>query len=209
MARDLGPASRLCRREGTHLFLKGTKCDSGKCPADRRSYPPGQHGQSRVKLSDYGIQLREKQKLKRMYGMLERQFRRTFTIVQKTKGVTGQMLLAMLERRLDNVVYRLGFATSRREGRQLVCHGAVVVNGRRVTIASYSAKVGDVINIDPRRNGQCARIRANLERTAARRKPSWMQVEPAALRGSVIREPQREDMEAGIQEQLIVELYSK
>jgi len=209
MARYTGPASRLCRREGTHLFLKGMKCDTGKCSSDKRSYPPGQHGQIRVRLSDYGIQLREKQKVKRMYGMLERQFRRYFTIAQKAKGVTGQMLLEMLERRLDNVLYRMGFATSRREGRQIVSHRALTVNGHRVNIPSYQVKVGDVIQLAPQRTGQAARVKQNLERTKSRPVPPWIQVEPGQLKGVIVRTPERNDIGASIQEQLIVELYSK
>ena len=209
MARYTGPAARLCRREGTHLFLKGTKCERGKCASDKRAYPPGQHGQIRVKLSDYGIQLREKQKVKRMYGMLERQFHRYFAIAQKAKGVTGQQLLEMLERRLDNVCYRLGFATSRREGRQLVAHRALTVNGRPVNIPSYQVKAGDVIQLGPQRKGQAARIKENLERTKNRPVPAWLQVDTGALKGVVTRVPAREDIGDAIQEQLIVELYSK
>ncbi len=191
------------------MFLKGTKCDRGKCSSDKRAYPPGQHGQRRVKLSDYGIQLREKQKVKRMYGMLERQFRRYFSVAQKAKGVTGQQLLEMLERRLDNVCYRLGFATSRREGRQMVAHRALTVNGRPVNIPSYQVKVGDVVQIAPQRKGQAARAKESLERTKTRPVPAWLQVEAEGLKGVVVRAPAREDVGASIQEQLIVELYSK
>jgi small subunit ribosomal protein S4 len=209
MARDTGPGARLCRREGMHLFLKGTKCDRGKCAGDKRAYPPGQHGQLRVKLSDYGIQLREKQKVKRMYGMLERQFRRYFGIASKQKGVTGQQLLEMLERRLDNVVYRMGFATSRREGRQMVGHRAMLVNGRGVNIPSYQVKVGDTIKVAPARKGQAARIKANLEMTKNRPVPAWLQVDTEQQQGVVVRAPQRDDIGQAIQEQLIVELYSK
>ena len=185
------------------------KCESGKCPADKRTYPPGQHGQLRVKLSNYGIQLREKQKVKRMYGMLERQFRRYFNIAQKTKGVTGQTLLEMLERRLDNVLYRMGFATSRREGRQLVSHRAATVNGRMVGIPSYQVKVGDVVQIMPQRKGQAERVKQNLERTKARLIPAWLQVDGKDLKGVITRVPQKDDLGVAIQEQLIVELYSK
>jgi small subunit ribosomal protein S4 len=192
MGRYTGPAARLCRREGAHLFLKGMKCDTGKCSGEKRAYPPGQHGQLRVKLSDYGIQLREKQKVKRMYGMLESQFRRYFSIAHKAKGVTG-----------------LGFATSRREGRQMVSHRATTVNGRPVSIPSYLVKVGDVIQVSPARKGQAARIKQNLERTKTRPVPGWLQVDAEQLRGVVVRTPQRDDVGASIQEQLIVELYSK
>ena len=209
MGRYTGPTARLCRREGTHLFLKGMKCDTGKCSSVKRAYPPGQHGQLRVKLSDYGIQLREKQKVKRMYGMLERQFRRYFNLAQKAKGVTGQQLLEMLERRLDNVLYRLGFATSRREARQVVGHRAVTVNGRLVNIPSYQVKVGDVIQLAPQRKGQIERAKQNLERTKTRPVPAWLQADTDQLKGVVVRTPQRDDVGAGIQEQLIVELYSK
>ena len=185
------------------------KCDTGKCADEKRAYPPGQHGQLRVKLSDYGIQLREKQKVKRMYGMLERQFRRYFNIAQKAKGVTGQQLLEMLERRLDNELYRMGFATSRREGRQIVGHRATMVNGRLVNIPSYQIKVGDVIQLAPQRKGQAERIKQNLERTKTRPVPAWLQVDTEQLKGVVVRTPQRDDVGASIQEQLIVELYSK
>jgi len=199
----------LCRREGMKLFLKGTKCYTPKCPIEKRSFPPGQHGQLRVKLSDYGIQLREKQKVKRMYGVLERQFKRYFSIAQKTKGVTGQMLLEMLERRLDNVLYRMGVATSRKEGREMVRHRAVTVNGRRVDLPSYSVKVGDVVQIAAHRDGQSARMKENLERTKDHPAPSWIQLDAEQLRGTIIRTPQKVDIGLPIQEQLIVELYSK
>ena len=209
MARYLGPSCRLCRRQGTKLFLKGTKCYTPICPVDKRAFPPGQHGQLRVKLSDYGIQLREKQKVKRMYGLLERQFQRYFRIAQKTKGNTGQMLLELLERRLDNVLYRMGFASSRHEGRQLVRHRAVIVNGRLVDIPSYGVRVGDVIQIAPQRNGQAARVKDALERTKDRPAPAWIQIEAKDLKGVVARAPQKDDIGLPIQEQLIVELYSK
>ncbi len=209
MGRYLGPSCRLCRREGMKLFLKGTKCYSPKCPVDKRAFPPGQHGQIRVKLSDYGIQLREKQKVKRMYGLLERQFQRYFRIAQKAKGVTGQQLLEMLERRLDNVVYRMGFATSRHEGREMVRHRGITVNGRLVDIPSFLVKVGDVVQTAPARSGQAARIKENLERTKDRPAPAWIQVDAKALKGTVARAPQKDDIGLPIQEQLIVELYSK
>ena len=209
MARYTGPSCRLCRREGMKLFLKGMKCDTGKCSSDKRSYPPGQHGQLRVKLSDYGIQLREKQKVKRMYGMLERQFRRYFEVAAKAKGVTGQQLLEMLERRLDNVLYRSGLATSRREGRQVVAHRALTVNGRLVNIPSYQVKIGDVVQVSAARKGQAARMKANLERTKTRPVPGWLQVDAEQLKAVIVRTPERDDVGASIQEQLIVELYSK
>jgi small subunit ribosomal protein S4 len=209
MGRYTGPSCRLCRREGMKLFLKGTKCYTPKCPVDKRSFPPGQHGQLRVKLSDYGIQLREKQKVKRVYGVWERQFRRYFGIAQKTKGVTGQMLLEMLERRLDNVLYRMGFATSRDEARQLVRHRAVTVNSRPVDIPSFPVKVGDVVTVVAGHEGQAARVKANLERTKDRPAPAWIQVDAKQLQGVITRAPQKDDIGLAIQEQLIVELYSK
>ena len=209
MARYTGPSCRLCRREGMKLFLKGTKCYTPKCPVDKRAFPPGQHGQLRVKLSDYGIQLREKQKVKRIYGVLERQFRRYFSIAQKTKGVTGQMLLEMLERRLDNVLYRMGFATSRHEGREMVRHRAVTVNGRLVDLPSFTVKVGDVVQIATKRDGQAARMKDNVERTKDRPAPAWIQVDAQQLKGIIIRAPQKDDIGVPVQEQLIVELYSK
>ena len=209
MGRYTGPAARLCRREGMHLSLKGTKCERGKCASDKRAYPPGQHGQKRIKLSDYGIQLREKQKVKQMYGMLERQFRRYFEVASKAKGVTGQQLLALLERRLDNVLYRMGFATSRREGRQMVSHRALTVNGKLVNIPSYLVKVGDVIQVSPQRKGQLSRVKENLEHTKTRPVPAWVQVDGDQFKGVIVRSPQRDDLGAAIQEQLIVELYSK
>lgn len=209
MARYLGPSCRLCRREGMKLFLKGTKCSTPKCPIEKRAFPPGQHGQIRVKLSDYGIQLREKQKVKRMYGVLERQFKRYFSIAQKAKGVTGQQLLEMLERRLDNVIYRMGFATSRREGRELVRHRGMVVNGKVVDIPSYPVKVGDTVQVAPSRNGIAARVKDNLERTKDRPPPAWIQIDAKELKGVVVRSPQKDDIGLPIQEQLIVELYSK
>ena len=191
------------------LFLKGTKCYTAKCPIEKRAFPPGQHGQLRVKLSDYGIQLREKQKVKRMYGVLERQFKRYFGIAQTKRGVTGQMLLELLERRLDNVLYRMGFATSRHEGRMMTRHRAVTVNGRLVDIPSYQVKVGDVVQVVASRNGQIARIKDNLERTKDRPSPSWVQLDAQQLKGTILRAPQKDDIGLPIQEQLIVELYSK
>ena len=209
MGRYTGPSCRLCRREGMKLFLKGTKCYTPKCPIEKRAFPPGQHGQIRVKLSNYGIQLREKQKVKRIYGLFERQFRRYFSIAQKAKGVTGQMLLQMLERRLDNVLYRMGVATSRREGREMVRHRAVTVNGRLVDIPSYLTKVGDVVQVAAQRKGNAERMKDNLERTKDHPAPAWLQVDGAQLKGTVVRAPQKDDISLPIQEQLIVELYSK
>lgn len=209
MARYVGPSCRLCRREGMKLFLKGTKCHTPKCPVEKRAFPPGQHGQLRVKLSDYGIQLREKQKVKRMYGVLERQFKRYFGIAQKTKGLTGEVLLQQLELRLDNVLHRMGLATSRREGREMVRHRGVTVNGHRVDIPSYPVKVGDVVQVAPKRDGQAARMKENLERTKDRQVPAWIQIDADQLKGVIVRAPQKDDISLPIQEQLIVELYSK
>ena len=209
MARYTGPSCRLCRREGVKLFLKGLKCYTPKCPLEKRSYAPGQHGQIRVKLSDYGIQLREKQKVKRIYGVLERQFKRYFQIAQKAKGVTGQMLLQQLESRLDNVLFRMGFATSRSEGRHLARHRAVTVNGKPVNIPSYPVKAGDVIQVVTSTNGWAARIKQALDYTKDRPVPSWIQVDPQNLKGLIVRMPQKDDIGLPIQEQLIVELYSK
>ncbi len=191
------------------LFLKGTKCYTAKCPVEKRAFPPGQHGQLRVKLSGYGIQLREKQKVKRVYGTLERQFKRYFSVAQKKRGVTGQMLLEQLERRLDNVVYRMGFATSRREARQMVRHRGVTVNSGRVNIPSYAVAIGDVVQIAPSSQGMAAKAKENLERSKDRPAPAWIQVDPQQLKGLVIRVPQKDDIGLPIQEQLIVELYSK
>ena len=209
MGRYIGPVCRLCRREGVKLFLKGQKCYTPKCPVEKRASVPGQHGQGRIKLSDYGIQLREKQKAKRIYGVWERQFKRYFKVAQKTKGVTGQMLLQQLERRLDNVVFRMGFATSRVEGRHMAHHRAFAVNGHIVDIPSYAVKVGDVVQVRAEAPGGVARVKTNLDATKDRPIPGWLQVEPTQLKGIIVRLPQKEDVGLPIQEQLIVELYSK
>jgi small subunit ribosomal protein S4 len=209
MARYTGPSCRLCRREGAKLFLKGTKCFTPKCPLEKRSFPPGQHGQLRVRLSDYGIQLREKQKIKRTYGMLERPFRRYFGIAQKARGVTGQMLLELLERRLDNVLYRMGVAASRREGRLMVRHRGILVNGRRVDYPGYTVGVGDVIEPTAKREHLRRRMQENLERAKDRPVPAWLQVDGPQLKSVVVRSPQKDDLGMAVQEQLVVELYSK
>jgi small subunit ribosomal protein S4 len=209
MGRYCGPVCRLCRREGVKLFLKGQKCYTAKCPVEKRTYAPGQHGQGRVKLSDYGIQLREKQKAKRIYSMFERQFGRYFKIAQKSKGVTGQMLLQQLERRLDNVIYRLGFAASRAEGRQMVHHRGIQINGRLIDVPSYQVKVGDVVQVAPGAEGWAKRIKTTLETTKDRPVPAWIQVDGGQQKGTIIRLPERDDLGLPIQEQLIVELYSK
>ena len=209
MGRYVGPSCRLCRRGGVKLFLKGQKCYTVKCPLEKRAYAPGQHGQLRVKLSDYGVQLREKQKAKRIYGVLERQFKRYFQRAQKTKGVTGQMLLQQLERRLDNTVFRMGFATSRNEGRHLVKHRAITLNGKVVDVPSSAVNVGDVVQVAPQRNGWKARLEQNVELTKDRPVPAWLQVDTKQLKGLIVRLPQKDDVGLPIQEQLIVELYSK
>ncbi len=210
MARYGGrPTCRLCRREGLKLFLKGQKCYTQKCPIEKRAYPPGQHGQRRIKMSNYGLQLREKQKAKRIYGVLERQFKRYFTVAQKATGVTGHVLLQQLERRLDNVLFRMGFATSRAEGRHLVRHRAVQVNGKLVDIPSYPVDAGDVIQIDEKASGWVVRVKQQVDVTKDRIVPAWIQVEAAHLKGVIVRLPQKDDIGLPIQEQLIVELYSK
>lgn len=208
MARYTGSVCRLCRREKEKLFLKGTKCDSEKCPLARRAYAPGEHGQSRIKLSNYGLQLREKQRVKRIYGILEKQFRRYFYLAAKSKGVTGKILLQILERRLDNLIFRSGFGISHAQARQIVRHNFVYVNSRRVNIPSYSVKINDTVNI---KNKDIALkfIKDNIEITKDRRKPGWMLVNPESLEIKILRLPEREDIQQPIKEQLIVELYSK
>ncbi len=206
MARYTGPACRLCRREGIKLFLKGTKCFSNKCPFDRRKSAPGQHGKAQRKLTEYGLRLREKQKLKRIYGVLERQFRRYFEEASKGKGVTGERLLQILETRLDNVVYRLGWALSRDQARQLVSHKKILVNGKRVNIPSYNVKVGDIIEIAEK---DLVPIQEALETFSNRYVPSWLEVDNVNLRGKVLRLPTREEIDVPVQEQLVVEFYSR
>lgn len=209
MARQRKPFCKLCRREGIKLFLKGARCNTDKCAVTRRAYAPGQHGQKRTKLSDYGIQLREKQKAKKIYGLLERQFRHYFAIAERSKGVTGEVLLQLLERRLDNVIYRLPFAASRNGARQLVRHGSVCVNGRKVNIPSYLADVGDVIQIKTDEKTK-KRIQDTAELTKdTRAVPAWLESDCANLKGQIKRLPIKADIGYAIQEQLIVELYSK
>jgi small subunit ribosomal protein S4 len=190
------------------LYLKGDRCYSDKCAVERRSYPPGQHGQGRAKFSNYGVQLREKQKVKRMYGLLEKQFRNFFEKAERQKGITGTNLLILLERRLDNLVYRLGFANSRSEARQLVRHSHFTVNGKKVDIPSYLVKVGDVIELREK-SRKIAKVGESLEAVARRGIPSWLELEKEQFRGRLASLPAREDLTMPIKEQLIVELFSK
>lgn len=209
MARYLGPACRICRRQGQKLFLKGTKCLTEKCPFQRRGYAPGQHGQQRrVKVSDYGRQLREKQKVKRMYGILERQFRNTFDQARRGKGVTGEKLLELLERRLDNVVFRLGFATSRCQARQIVRHRHVQVGDQRVNVPSFNVRPGMTLHLVGSEKF-LSQIKQARELTKERPLPPWLDRHPEDPAGTVVGLPKRDDVQFPIQESLIVELYSK
>jgi len=208
LARYSGSVCRLCRRENLKLFLKGERCYTDKCAIERKNYPPGQHGQRRPKFSEYSIQLREKQKVKRMYGLLESQFRRTFARASRVKGITGETLLVLLERRLDNVTYRVGFASSRADARMLVRHGHILVNGKRVTIPSYSIRAGDVISVQER-SRQMGRVVSALEGSQRRGVPEWAEVDREAFAGKIKILPTRSDITAPINEKLIVELYSK
>lgn len=208
MARYTKSACRLCRRENLKLFLKGERCYTEKCAIERRNYAPGQHGQDRRKFSDYGAQLREKQKVKRLYGLLESQFRNTFKEADRQKGITGEVLLFLLERRLDNIVYRLGFANSRNEARQLVRHNHFSVNQSKVNIPSYLVKPGDVIEVREK-SKKVVRIQEALEGVARRGVPQWLELDKDQMKGSVKSMPTREEITIPIQEKLIVELYSK
>jgi small subunit ribosomal protein S4 len=209
LARYTGAVCRLCRREGMKLFLKGAKCFSEKCPIEKRNFAPGQHGKDRkAKIVGYGLQLREKQKTKRIYFTLEKQFRNYFEKAARTKGVTGEQLLQQLERRLDNVVYRLGFATSRRQARQLVRHGHVQVNGRKVNIPSYQVAVGEEIAVRDR-SRKITTIESAREFTSHQPAVSWLETDREGLKGRVTALPKREDINLPVNEQLIVELYSK
>ncbi len=209
MARYTGSVCRICRRENLKLFLKGDRCYGDKCAFDRRSYAPGQHGQRRRgKISDYGIQLREKQKVKRMYGLSEKQFRLVFQKADRQKGITGTNLLVMLERRLDNVVYRLGFANSRTQGRHFVRHNHFLINGQKVNIPSYQIKIGDEITVSEKSKTVQA-IGDALEAVVRRGVPQWLEMEKDQMKGVVKNFPVRDDLTMPMQEQLIVELYSK
>ena len=208
MARYTDEQCRICRREGQKLFLKGSRCYSDTCSISRRNYAPGQHGQKRAKLSEYGTQLREKQKTKSYYGVGEKQFRGYFEMASNKKGITGENLLQILESRLDNVVYRLGFGASRAQARQLVNHGQFAVNGQRVDIPSYLVKAGDVITVRENKKENGA-IKANIEANSARPVPAWLELNNETLSGKVIRLASREDVDIPVEEHLIVELYSK
>jgi small subunit ribosomal protein S4 len=206
MARDTSPQCKQCRREGQKLFLKGQRCFTDKCGVERRSYPPGEHGRGRMRQSEYRVQLREKQKTRRYYGILEKQFRSYYAKASRQSGVTGENLLRILECRLDNVLVRLGFAASRRQARQLIRHGHWMVNGRRVNIPSYQMKPNDVISIKAD-SAATDTVRAATELTAT--VPAWLQADHDALTAKVLRVPERSEISAPVQEQLIVELYSK
>jgi small subunit ribosomal protein S4 len=209
MARYIGPVCRLCRREGMKLFLKGERCYTEKCAIEKRNLPPGQHGKLRkAKLVGYGLQLREKQKVKRIYGVLENQFRRYFESAARHRGVTGVMLLQALETRLDNVVYRLGFATSRPQARQLVRHGHFLINGKKVDIPSYAVKMGDEVRVREA-SAKSAVVAHAIDEVKGRGVPEWLQVDAASTLGRVLSIPTREQINLPVQEQLIVELYSK
>lgn len=208
MARYTGPVCRLCRREGQKLYLKGERCYTDKCSVGRRSYAPGQHGQGRKKVSEYGLQLRAKQATRRYYGILEGQFRHYYELAEKREGKTGEQLLAILETRLDNVIYRLGFASSRPEARQLVLHNHFSVNGNKVNIPSYLVSVGDVITINEKSRNS-SKIKAVLEANASHPTPKWLEVNREQMQGKVLAEPTREDIDLAVEETLIVELYSK
>jgi small subunit ribosomal protein S4 len=208
MARYKDAVCRLCRREGTKLFLKGDRCFSAKCGIERRAYPPGQHGQGRARFSDYGVQLREQQKVKRMYGLLEKQFADTMSRASRMKGRAGENLLVLLERRLDNVIFRMGFSTSRAEARQLVRHSHFLINGRRASIPSMLVKPGIVISV-AEKSRKIARIAGALETLESRSVPQWVDINKEAFEGTVKSLPVREDITMPIQEQLIVEWYSR
>jgi len=209
MARYTGPVCRLCRREGMKLFLKGERCYTGKCAIDRRAYAPGQHGQARAKKpTEYGLQLREKQKARRMYGVMEKQFRHYFDEAARRKGVTGENLLTLLERRLDNVIFHLGFASSRAEARQLVNHGHFTVNGKKVDIPSFSVRAGEVIAVKEGSKSS-PRMKQLLENLGSRTVPGWISLDANTAAGTIVALPTREDIQLPIQEHLIVEKYSR
>ncbi|OPY69010.1 MAG: 30S ribosomal protein S4 [Syntrophorhabdaceae bacterium PtaU1.Bin034] len=206
MSRYTGPVCKICRREGMKLFARGEKCYTEKCEVEKRNYPPGVHVETRGKMTEYGIRLREKQKVRRMYGLTENQFKRFFGLAEKAKGVTGTNLLVFLERRLDNMVYRMGFAVSRKEARQVVSHSHVTVNGKTVNIPSYLLKEGDVIEI---RHKGLVSVQNALESVVRRGLPSWLEVDKEGMKGKINLMPTRDDITVPIKEQLIVEYYSR
>ena len=208
MARNLDAKCRQCRREGEKLFLKGEKCFTDKCAIERRNYPPGQHGQKQSRLSGYGVQLREKQKIRRIYGMLERQFRLFYAKASASKGVTGEALLQLLESRLDTVAFRMGFGASRTEARQIVRHNSILVNGKRVNIPSFQCKPGDVVEVAEASKTQL-RIKGAAEAAESRGRAEWVEVDTKALKGTFKARPQRSELPSSINESLVVELYSK
>jgi small subunit ribosomal protein S4 len=208
MARNLDAKCRQCRREGEKLFLKGEKCFTDKCPVERRSYPPGQHGQRQNRPSDYGVQLRQKQKVRRIYGLLEQQFRNTYAEADRRKGNTGENLLQVLESRLDTVAYRMGFGASRSEARQIVRHNGIMVNGRRVNIPSFLVRQGDVVEVAEKAKAQL-RIKAAVEAAEQRGFPEWLEVDAKNMKGTFKAMPQRSELPSNINESLVVELYSK
>jgi small subunit ribosomal protein S4 len=208
VARNLDAKCRQCRREGEKLFLKGEKCFTDKCAVERRSYPPGQHGQKQSRLSGYGVQLREKQKIRRTYGILERQFRRIYAEADRAKGITGEKLLQLLESRLDTVAYRMGFGSSRTEARQIVRHNGILVNGRRVNVPSFVCRPGDVIEVAGKAKQQL-RVKGAAEAAEGRGFPEWLEVDAKALKGRFKARPQRSELPSTINESLVVELYSK
>lgn len=208
MARHIDPVCKLCRREGLKLFLKGDRCFTLKCAIEKRNYPPGEHGQRRSKPSEYGLQLREKQKMKRIYGVHETQFRNYFEMAARQKGITGENLVRLLEQRLDNVVHRLGFGASRPQARMLIGHGHIRVNGRRVTIPAYLVRAGDVVEVTPASRDREA-IKVALEGAKKRRVPTWLELDAANFKGTVRTLPSKEEMAIPVQEQLVVALYSK
>ena len=208
MARYTGPVCRLCRREGTKLYLKGERCTSGKCAIDRRSTAPGQHGAANKKMREYGLQMREKQKTRRYYGVLEKQFVNYYEEAARKEGMTGENLICLLERRLDNVVYRMGFAASHKEARQLVLHGHFTLNGKKVNIPSLIVKAGDVVAVKES-SRDSVKIKALAEAAASMTAPKWLEVKADAMTAKVVTLPAREDVEFDFKEQLIVELYSK
>jgi small subunit ribosomal protein S4 len=208
MARNIDAKCRQCRREGEKLFLKGEKCFTDKCAIERRNYPPGQHGQKNTRLSGYGVQLREKQKVRRIYGLLERQFRKVYHAAEQKKGITGENLLQLLESRLDTVAYRMGFGSSRTEARQIVRHNGILVNGRRVNIPSFICRPGDVVEVAGKAKQQL-RVKGASEAAEGRGFPEWLEVDAKALKGKFKARPQRTELPSTINESLVVELYSK